>query len=93
MAITFHKDSTVSLGSFIQVLATGRPIGRIFHVNNIYRSRPATRPRAVKRTCKTRTTSRHSKTRSLPGIAPMAGGRDGSCCRTLFDPRYSTFSK
>jgi len=24
MAITFHKDSTVSLGSFIQVLASGR---------------------------------------------------------------------
>ena len=40
MAITFHKDSTVSLGSFIQVLATGRPIGRIFHVNNIYRFSP-----------------------------------------------------
>ena len=37
MAITFHKDSTVSLGSFIQVLATGHPIGRIFHVNNVYR--------------------------------------------------------
>jgi hypothetical protein len=37
MAITFHQDSTVSLGSFIQVLATGRPIGRIFHVNNVYR--------------------------------------------------------
>ena len=37
MAITFHKDSTVSLGSFIQVLASGRPIGRIFHVNNVYR--------------------------------------------------------
>ena len=37
MAITFHKDSTVSLGSFIQVLASGHPIGRIFHVNNIYR--------------------------------------------------------
>ena len=37
MAITFHKDSTVSLGSFIQVLATGRPIGRVFHVNNVYR--------------------------------------------------------
>ena len=33
MAITFHNDSTVSLGSFIQVLASGRPI----HVNNIYR--------------------------------------------------------
>ena len=40
MAITFHNDSTVSLGSFIQVLATGRPIGRIFHVNNIYRFSP-----------------------------------------------------
>ena len=40
MAITFHKDSTVSLGSFIQVLATGRPIGRIFRVNNIYRFSP-----------------------------------------------------
>jgi hypothetical protein len=40
MAITFHKDSTVSLGSFIQVLASGRPIGRIFHVNNIYRFSP-----------------------------------------------------
>lgn len=40
MAITFHKDSTVSLGSFIQVLATGRPIGRIFHVDNIYRFSP-----------------------------------------------------
>ncbi len=37
MAITFHKDSTVSLGSFIQVLAGGLPIGRIFHVNNVYR--------------------------------------------------------
>ena len=37
MAITFHKDSTVSLGSFIQVLASGLPIGRIFHVNNVYR--------------------------------------------------------
>ena len=37
MAITFHKDSTVSLGSFIQVLASGRPVGRVFHVNNIYR--------------------------------------------------------
>jgi hypothetical protein len=37
MAITFHKDSTVSLGSFIQVLATGRPIGRVFHVNNVDR--------------------------------------------------------
>ena len=37
MAITFHQDSTVSLGSFIQVLASGRPIGRVFHVNNIYR--------------------------------------------------------
>jgi hypothetical protein len=40
MAITFHKDSTVSLGSFIQVLASGRPIGRIFHVNNVYRFSP-----------------------------------------------------
>jgi len=40
MAITFHQDSTVSLGSFIQVLATGRPIGRIFHVNNVYRFSP-----------------------------------------------------
>ena len=37
MAITFHKDSTVSLGAFNQVLASGRPIGRIFHVNNVYR--------------------------------------------------------
>lgn len=37
MAITFHNDSTVSLRSFIQVLASGRPIGRIFHVNNVYR--------------------------------------------------------
>jgi len=37
MAITFHKDSTTSLGSFIQVLASGRPIGRVFHVNNVYR--------------------------------------------------------
>jgi hypothetical protein len=37
MAITFHNDSTVSLGSFIQVLASGRPVGRVFHVNNIYR--------------------------------------------------------
>jgi len=27
MAITFHKDSTTSLGSFIQVLASGRPSG------------------------------------------------------------------
>jgi len=40
MAITFHQDSTVSLGSFIQVLATGRPIGRVFHVNNVYRFSP-----------------------------------------------------
>lgn len=40
MAITFHKDSTVSLGSFIQVLAGGLPIGRIFHVNNVYRFSP-----------------------------------------------------
>ena len=37
MAITFHKDSTASLGSFIQVLAGGRPIGRVFHINNGYR--------------------------------------------------------
>jgi hypothetical protein len=37
MAITFHRDSTVSLGSFIQVLASGRPVGRVFHVNNVYR--------------------------------------------------------
>jgi hypothetical protein len=37
MVITFHKDSTVSLGSFIQVLASGRPVGRVFHVNNVYR--------------------------------------------------------
>ena len=37
MAITFHKDSTASLGSFIQVLAGGRPIGRVFHINNVYR--------------------------------------------------------
>ena len=37
MALTFHKDSTTSLGSFIQVLATGRPLGRVFHVNNVYR--------------------------------------------------------
>ena len=37
MAITFHQDSTVSLGSFIQVLASGRPVGRVFHVNNVYR--------------------------------------------------------
>jgi hypothetical protein len=37
MEITFHKDSTVSLGSFIHVLARGHPIGRIFHVNNVYR--------------------------------------------------------
>lgn len=37
MAITFHPDSTVSLGSFIQVLANGRAIGRVFHVNNVYR--------------------------------------------------------
>ena len=36
MVITFHKDST-SLGSFIQVLASGRPVGRVFHVNNVYR--------------------------------------------------------
>ena len=40
MAITFHHDSTVSLGSFIQVLATGRAIGRVFHVNNVYRFSP-----------------------------------------------------
>jgi hypothetical protein len=37
MEITFHKDSTVSLASFIHVLARGHPIGRIFHVNNVYR--------------------------------------------------------
>jgi hypothetical protein len=37
MAITFHRDNTVSLGSFIQVLASGRPVGRVFHVNNVYR--------------------------------------------------------
>jgi hypothetical protein len=37
MAITFHRDSTVSLGSFIQVLVSGRPVGRVFHVNNVYR--------------------------------------------------------
>ena len=37
MALTFHNDSPVSLGSFIQVLATGRPLGRVFHVNNVYR--------------------------------------------------------
>jgi hypothetical protein len=37
MGITFHRDSTVSLGSFIQVLASGRPVGRVFHVNNVYR--------------------------------------------------------
>ena len=37
MAVTFHKDNTVSLGSFIQVVASGRPIGRVFHVNNVYR--------------------------------------------------------
>jgi len=40
MAITFHNDSTVSLGSFIQVLASGRPVGRVFHVNNVYRFSP-----------------------------------------------------
>jgi hypothetical protein len=40
MEIMFHKDSTVSLGSFIHVLARGHPIGRIFHVNNIYRFSP-----------------------------------------------------
>jgi hypothetical protein len=28
------------LGSFIQVLASGRPIGRIFHVSNIYQFPP-----------------------------------------------------
>jgi hypothetical protein len=44
MAIAFHQDSTVSLGSFIQVLATGRPIGRIFHVNNVYRFAPGAEP-------------------------------------------------
>jgi hypothetical protein len=44
MAITFHQDSTVSLGSFIQVLATGHPIGRVFHVNNIYRFSPGAEP-------------------------------------------------
>jgi hypothetical protein len=37
MEITFHKDSTVSLGSFILVLAGGHPVGRVFHVNNVYR--------------------------------------------------------
>lgn len=37
MAITFHNDSTVSLGAFIQVLASGRPIRRVFHINNVYR--------------------------------------------------------
>jgi hypothetical protein len=44
MTITFHNDSTVSLGSFIQVLATGRPIGRVFHVNNVYRFSPGDDP-------------------------------------------------
>lgn len=36
MAITFHKDHTPSLGSFMQVLASGRPIGRIFHINDVF---------------------------------------------------------
>ena len=37
MVITFHNDSTASLGSFIQALTWGRPIGRVFHINNVYR--------------------------------------------------------
>jgi hypothetical protein len=44
MAITFHQDSTTSLGSFIQVLASGHPIGRIFHINNVYRFSPGDDP-------------------------------------------------
>jgi hypothetical protein len=36
MVITFHRDCTLSLGSFIQVLASGHPIGRVFDVDNIY---------------------------------------------------------
>ena len=37
MGISFHNDHTASLGPFIQVLASGRPLGRIFHINNTYR--------------------------------------------------------
>ena len=37
MAITFRDDSNLGLGFFIQVLASGRPVGRVFHVNNVYR--------------------------------------------------------
>jgi hypothetical protein len=31
-----HRDCTLSFGSFIQVLASGHPIGRVFDVDNIY---------------------------------------------------------
>ena len=44
MEITFHSDSTASLGSFIQVLAGRHPIGRIFPVNNVYRFSPGDEP-------------------------------------------------
>lgn len=36
MAIMFHKDNTPGPGSFIQVRASGRPIGRIFHTAGVH---------------------------------------------------------
>ena len=44
MATTFHNDHSPILGSFIQVLANGRPIGRVFHINNVYRFAPGDEP-------------------------------------------------
>jgi hypothetical protein len=44
MAITFHNDHTAFLGSFMQVLDSGRPIGRVFHINNVYRFAPGDEP-------------------------------------------------
>ena len=61
MAITFHKDSTLGLGKFIQVLARGRPIGRIFHVNNIYRFSPGDEAQRGESDRRTKTTSRRSR--------------------------------
>jgi hypothetical protein len=37
MTITFHKDSSAGLGSFILVLNRGMPLGRIFHTEGVYR--------------------------------------------------------
>jgi len=37
MAITFRKDSSIGLGSFIQVLRNGRRLGRIFHTASAHR--------------------------------------------------------